>query len=127
MPAATNAHGSSNSNQYSKPATYGSGYGTYDALSQTQDYTKAGYVGSTQGQKGSGANASSTVSTGSDLSAMYPKTHTTLGKVNVIFFFFLNLRIELMLYCWLSSRTRSRGSTLVHHHHKSYTVTIMLV
>ncbi|KAJ8946416.1 hypothetical protein NQ314_008898 [Rhamnusium bicolor] len=48
LPAATNAHGSSNSNQYPKPASYGSGYGSYDALNQTQDYTKGGYVGNTQ-------------------------------------------------------------------------------
>lgn len=83
LPAATNAHGSSNSNQYPKPATYGSGYGSYDALNQSQDYTKGGYVGNTQGQKGSGANASSTGSAGNDLSAMYGKSHTALGKVNV--------------------------------------------
>ncbi|XP_018562921.1 protein lingerer isoform X3 [Anoplophora glabripennis] len=82
LPAATNAHGSSNSNQYPKPGTYGSGYGSYDALNQSQDYTKGGYVGNTQGQKGSGANASSTGSAGNDLSAMYGKSHTALGKVN---------------------------------------------
>ncbi|KAJ8926036.1 hypothetical protein NQ315_009891 [Exocentrus adspersus] len=82
LPAATNAHGSSNSNQYPKPATYGSGYSSYDALNPSQDYTKGGYVGTTQGQKGSGANASSTGSAGNDLSAMYGKSHTALGKVN---------------------------------------------
>uniref|UniRef100_A0A6P7FAI0 Protein lingerer isoform X2 n=1 Tax=Diabrotica virgifera virgifera TaxID=50390 RepID=A0A6P7FAI0_DIAVI len=78
---ATNAHGSSNSTQYPKPATY-SNYGNYDTLGQSQDYTKAGYVSNTQGQKGSAANASSTGSTATDLSAMYGKSHTALGKVN---------------------------------------------
>lgn len=81
LPTATNAHGTSNSNQYPKPATYGSGYGTYDALSQTQDYSKSGYVGNAQGQKGNTGNASSSVSTGNDLTAMYAKSHS-LGKVN---------------------------------------------
>nr|XP_022907308.1 protein lingerer isoform X1 [Onthophagus taurus]XP_022907309.1 protein lingerer isoform X1 [Onthophagus taurus]XP_022907310.1 protein lingerer isoform X1 [Onthophagus taurus]XP_022907311.1 protein lingerer isoform X1 [Onthophagus taurus]XP_022907312.1 protein lingerer isoform X2 [Onthophagus taurus] len=82
IPTATNAHGSSNNTQYAKP--YGSGYGSaYDTLSQSQDYTKGGYVGNTQGQtKGSGANASSTGTTGNDLSAMYNKSHTAIGKVN---------------------------------------------
>lgn len=83
MPAVTNAHGSSNSTQYPKPATYGSGYGSYDTLSQTQDYNKTGYVGNNQGQKGGGVNASSTGSSGNDLSAMYGKSHAALGKVNV--------------------------------------------
>ncbi|XP_023013390.2 ubiquitin-associated protein-like lingerer isoform X1 [Leptinotarsa decemlineata] len=82
LPAATNAHGSNNNNQYPKPATYGSGYGSYDALNQSQDYTKGAYVGNTQAQKASGANASSTGSAGNDLSAMYAKSHTALGKVN---------------------------------------------
>ncbi|KAG5873615.1 Protein lingerer, partial [Gonioctena quinquepunctata] len=82
LPAATNAHGSNNSTQYPKPATYGSGYGSYDALNQSQDYTKGAYVGNTQAQKGTGANASSTGSAGNDLSAMYAKSHTALGKVN---------------------------------------------
>jgi hypothetical protein len=82
LPAATNAHGSSNSTQYPKPATYGSGYGSYDTLSQTQDYNKTGYVGNNQGQKGGGVNASSTGSSGNDLSAMYGKSHAALGKVN---------------------------------------------
>ncbi|XP_063933027.1 protein lingerer isoform X3 [Zophobas morio] len=82
LPAATNAHGSSNSTQYPKPATYGSGYGSYDTLSQTQDYNKTGYVGNNQGQKGGGVNATSTGSSGNDLSAMYGKSHAALGKVN---------------------------------------------
>ncbi|XP_008195618.2 protein lingerer isoform X1 [Tribolium castaneum] len=81
LPAATNAHGSSNSTQYPKPATYGSGYGSYDTLSQTQDYNKTGYVGNNQGQKGGGVNATSTGSSGNDLS-MYGKSHAALGKVN---------------------------------------------
>lgn len=85
LPAATNTHGSSNSTQYPKPATYGSGYGAYDTLNQSQDYTKGGYVGNTQAQKGSGANVSSTGSAGTDLSALYSKQHTALGKVNVSF------------------------------------------
>lgn len=85
IPTATNAHGASNSTQYPKPSTYGSGYGSgYDALGQSQDYSKGGYVGNTQGQtKGTGANASSTGTTGNDLSAMYGKSHTAIGKVNV--------------------------------------------
>lgn len=85
MPQATNAHGSSNSTQYAKPATYGSGYGSgYETLSQSQDYTKSAYVGNTQGQnKATGANSSSVGSAGSDLTAMYGKSHATLGKVNV--------------------------------------------
>ncbi|KRT80401.1 hypothetical protein AMK59_6635 [Oryctes borbonicus] len=84
IPTATNAHGANSSTQYPKPSTYGSGYGSgYDALSQTQDYSKGGYVGNTQGQtKGTGANASSTGTTGNDLSAMYGKSHTAIGKVN---------------------------------------------
>ncbi|KAK9693347.1 Ubiquitin-associated protein 2 [Popillia japonica] len=84
IPTATNAHGASNSTQYPKPSTYGSGYGSgYDALGQSQDYSKGGYVGNTQGQtKGTGANASSTGTTGNDLSAMYGKSHTAIGKVN---------------------------------------------
>lgn len=84
MPTATNAHGTTNSTQYPKPATYGSGYGSgYDALSQSQDY-KGGYVGNTQGQsKATGGNASSTGTAGNDLSAMYGKSHAALGKVNV--------------------------------------------
>jgi len=83
LPTVTNAHGSNNS-QYPKPATYGSGYGSgYDPLTQSQDYSKAGYVGNTQGQnKGSGANASTGGSTGNDLTAMYGKSHAALGKVN---------------------------------------------
>ena len=83
LPTVTNAHGSNNS-QYPKPATYGSGYGSgYDPLSQTQDYSKGGYVSNTQGQsKGSGANASTGGSSANDLTAMYGKTHTALGKVN---------------------------------------------
>lgn len=53
-------------------------------MSQSQDYNKGGYVGNTQGQtKGAGANASSTGTTGNDLSAMYGKSHTAIGKVNV--------------------------------------------
>lgn len=82
LPAATNAHGSNNSSQYPKPATYGSGYGSYDALNQSQDYTKGAYVSNAQAQKASGGNASSAGSTGNDLSAMYAKSHTALGKVN---------------------------------------------
>lgn len=85
LPQATNAHGSSNSSQYPKPATYGSGYGSgYETLSQSQDYSKSAYVGNTQGQnKGTGANASSVGSAGNDLTAMYGKSHAALGKVNV--------------------------------------------
>lgn len=85
LPAATNAHGSSNSTQYPKPANYGSGYGSgYDALSQTQEYGKGAYVGNTQGQnKSAGVNASTTGPTGNDLATMYGKSHTALGKVNV--------------------------------------------
>lgn len=83
MPTATNAHGTSNSTQYPKP-TYGSGYGSgYDALTQSQDYSKTGYVSNTQGQSKSAGNTSSTGSTSNDLSAMYGKSHTALGKVNV--------------------------------------------
>lgn len=84
LPAATNAHGSTNSNQYPKPGTYGSGYGSgYETLTQSQDYTKSAYVGNSQGQsKATGANASSTGSSGNDLS-MYGKSHVALGKVNV--------------------------------------------
>lgn len=53
-------------------------------MSQSQDYSKGGYVGNTQGQtKGTGANASSSGTTGNDLSAMYGKSHTAIGKVNV--------------------------------------------
>lgn len=85
MPAATNAHGTSNSTQYPKPATYGSGYGNYDTIGQTQDYSKTGYVGNNQAQKG-GVNASSAGSTANDLSGMYGKSHAALGKVNVSFF-----------------------------------------
>ncbi|KAF5282550.1 hypothetical protein FQA39_LY04957 [Lamprigera yunnana] len=83
LSAVTNAHGSNNT-QYPKPATYGSGYGSgYDPLTQTQDYSKGGYVSNTQGQsKASGANASTGVSTGNDLTAMYGKSHAALGKVN---------------------------------------------
>lgn len=87
MPAATNAHGSTNSTQYPKQATYGSAYNSgYETLTQSQDYSKSAYVGNTQGQsKGTGANVSSTGSAGNDLSAMYGKSHVALGKVNVSF------------------------------------------
>lgn len=85
MPAATNAHGTSSSTQYPKPATYGSGYGNYDTIGQTQDYSKTGYVGNNQAQKGGGVNPSTGGSTGSELSGMYGKSHTALGKVNVSF------------------------------------------
>lgn len=83
LPTVTNAHGSNNS-QYPKPATYGSAYGSgYDPLTQTQDYSKGPYASNSQGQnKGSGANASTGGSSGSDLTAMYGKSHTALGKVN---------------------------------------------
>ncbi|KAB0803651.1 hypothetical protein PPYR_00621 [Photinus pyralis] len=83
LPTVTNAHGSNNS-QYPKPATYGSGYGSgYDPLTQTQDYSKGGYVSNTQSQsKGSGANASTGGSSANDLTAIYGKSHTALGKVN---------------------------------------------
>ncbi|XP_045481324.1 protein lingerer isoform X3 [Harmonia axyridis] len=82
LPAVTNAHGTNSNSQYPKPGGYSSGYGAYDALSQTQDYTKGAYVGNTQGQKAASGNASSTGSTGNDLTAMYGKSHTALGKVN---------------------------------------------
>lgn len=90
IPAVTNAHGSTNSSQYQKAATYSSGYGSgYDPLTQTQDYGKGGYVGSTQGQnKSSGSSASSAPSTGNDLTAMYSKSHAALSKVNVSTFSF---------------------------------------
>ncbi|KAL3285848.1 hypothetical protein HHI36_000368 [Cryptolaemus montrouzieri] len=55
LPAATNAHGTNSSSQYPKPGGYSSGYGSgmaYDALGQTQDYSKGTYVGTPQGQKG---------------------------------------------------------------------------
>lgn len=92
LPTVTNAHGSTNS-QYPKPATYGSGYGSgYDPLTQSQDYSKGGYVGNTQGQnKGTGANASSGGSSANDLTAMYGKSHTALGKVNVSIIYLLHL------------------------------------
>lgn len=85
IPAATNAHGSSNNSQYPKPGAYGSGYGSgYEPLSQSQDYGKSAYVSNAQGQsKGTGANASSVGSAGNDLTAMYGKSHAALGKVNV--------------------------------------------
>jgi hypothetical protein len=87
MPPATNAHGNTNTTQYPKPASYGSGYGSgYDGLAQNQDYGKAGYVSSSQSQSkaGVGANAGTTGSSATDLSAtMYGKSHVTLGKVNV--------------------------------------------
>ncbi|XP_044747574.1 protein lingerer isoform X3 [Coccinella septempunctata] len=82
LPAVTNAHGTNSNSQYPKPGGYSSGYGAYDALSQTQDYTKGAYVGNTQGQKATSGAASSTGSTGNDLTAMYGKSHTALGKVN---------------------------------------------
>lgn len=85
MPAATNAHGTSSSTQYPKPATYGSGYGNYDTLGQTQDYNKTGYVGNNPAQKG-GVNPTAGGSAGNELSGMYGKSHTALGKVNVSFF-----------------------------------------
>lgn len=83
LPTVTNAHGSNNS-QYPKQAAYGSGYGSgYDPLTQSQDYSKGGYVSNTQSQsKGSGANASTGGSSANDLTAMYGKSHTALGKVN---------------------------------------------
>lgn len=86
MPPATNAHGSTTSTQYAKPGSYGSGYGSgYDGLSQSQDYSKTGYVSGSQSQSkaGVGANAGTTGSSASDLSAtMYGKSHVALGKVN---------------------------------------------
>lgn len=86
MPPATNAHGSTSSTQYPKPGSYGSGYGSgYDGLAQNQDYSKTGYVSSSQAQSkaGVGANAGTTGSSATDLSAtMYGKSHVTLGKVN---------------------------------------------
>ncbi|XP_018321438.1 protein lingerer isoform X2 [Agrilus planipennis] len=84
LPTVTNAHGSNSTSQYPKPATYASGYGSgYDALSQSQEYGKGGYMSNTQGQnKGAAANSSSTGSTGNDLTAVYGKSHTALGKVN---------------------------------------------
>jgi len=86
MPPATNAHGNTSTTQYPKPASYGSGYGSgYDGLAQNQDYGKAGYVSSSQSQSkaGVGANAGTTGSSATDLSAtMYGKSHVTLGKVN---------------------------------------------
>lgn len=88
MPAATNAHGSTNLSQYPKPSNYGSAYGSgYDALTQSQDYAKSGYVGGTQTQNKAGGVGVNAVTTGSsvatDLSAMYGKSHAALGKVNV--------------------------------------------
>lgn len=88
MPAATNAHGSTNLSQYPKPSNYGSGYGSgYDALTQSQDYAKGGYVGGTQTQSKTGGVGANAVTTGSsaatDLSVMYGKSHAALGKVNV--------------------------------------------
>jgi hypothetical protein len=87
MPPATNAHGSTSTTQYPKPGSYGSGYGSgYDGLAQNQDYGKTGYVSSNQSQSkaGVGANAGTTGSSATDLSAtMYGKSHVTLGKVNV--------------------------------------------
>lgn len=80
LPTATNAHGTNSSSQYAKPGAYSSGYG-YDTLNQTQDYGKGTYVTNTQGQK-SGGTASSTGSSGNDLTTMYGKSHTALGKVN---------------------------------------------
>ncbi|KAK9875299.1 hypothetical protein WA026_007697 [Henosepilachna vigintioctopunctata] len=81
LPAATNAHGTTSSSQY-KPGGYSSGYGTYDALNQTQqEYSKGTYVGNAQGQKGTGGAASTTGSTGNDL-PIYGKSHNALGKVN---------------------------------------------
>ncbi|GLV43563.1 lingerer [Carabus blaptoides fortunei] len=87
MPAATNAHGSTNLSQYPKPSNYGSGYGSgYDALTQSQDYAKGGYVGGTQTQSKTGGVGANAVTTGSsaatDLSVMYGKSHAALGKVN---------------------------------------------
>lgn len=88
MPTATNAHGTTNLNQYPKPSNYGSGYGSgYDTLTQTQDYAKSGYVSGTQTQSKAGGVGANAVTTGSsvatDLSVMYGKTHAALGKVNV--------------------------------------------
>ncbi|PSN51238.1 hypothetical protein C0J52_10552 [Blattella germanica] len=55
MPPATNAHGSTTSTQYPKPGSYGSGYGSgYDGLAQNQDYSKTGYVSSSQAQSKAG-------------------------------------------------------------------------
>jgi len=83
LPAATNAHGSSNSAQYPKQASYGSGYTSgYDSLSQSQDYNKGGYVGNTQTQNKGGAGNTTSGNATNDLSAMYGKTHSALGKVN---------------------------------------------
>lgn len=86
MPPATNAHGSTSSTQYPKPGSYGSGYGSgYDGLAQNQDYSKTGYVSSSQSQSkaGVGASAGTSGSSATDLSAtMYGKSHVTLGKVN---------------------------------------------
>lgn len=88
LPTVTNAHGSTNS-QYPKPNTYGSAYASaYDQISQSQDYSKTGYVSNAQGQsKATGANASSGT-TGNDLNALYGKSHAALGKVNVSFYWF---------------------------------------
>jgi hypothetical protein len=87
MPPATNAHGSTNTTQYAKPGSYASGYGSgNDGLAQNQDSGKTGYVSSIQSQNksGVGANAGTTGSSATDLSAtMYGKSHVTLGKVNV--------------------------------------------
>ncbi|KAK7867696.1 hypothetical protein R5R35_011563 [Gryllus longicercus] len=85
MPPATNTHGSTTTTQYPKPGSYGSGYGSgYDGLSQNQDYSKTGYVSGSQSQTkaGVGANAGTTGSSASDLSAVYGKSHVALGKVN---------------------------------------------
>ncbi|XP_060534377.1 protein lingerer isoform X2 [Cylas formicarius] len=94
LPAVTNAHGSTNSNQYPKPATYGSasGYGPYDTLGQSaQEYAKSGFAVSNaaaaaavaaQAQKANQGNSSTGGSATNDLSAIYGKSHTALGKVN---------------------------------------------
>jgi len=103
MCPATNAHGSTSTTQYPKPASYGSGYGSgYDGLAQSQDYGKTGYVSSSQSQNkaGVGANAGTTGSSGTDLSAsMYGKSHVTLGKVNVstCFCFAMNLSCIMLV------------------------------
>lgn len=79
MPSAGNAHGTT-SNQYGKPASYGSTYGSgYDGLSQAADYSKSGYV-SAGVKSGVGGVSVSSATTASDL---YGKGHTALGKVNV--------------------------------------------
>ena len=86
MATATNAHGTTNANQYAKTAGYGSGYNSaYDAMTQSQDFNKNNYLSGSQTQNKVMSSVTTASNSSNDLSMMYAKPHAALGKINVIF------------------------------------------